>query len=544
MQLPRTIGSSTPRWLKADRRGSPAHHRVLAGVLLLCAGLAVAPPALPQTFKGLRFPPGQTTSASRAVSADGSVVAGDGGVAFAGRAFRWTNARGMENLELLPGGTYSFGAGMSGDGSVVVGYGDSAVGQRAYRWTRAGGSEILGVLPGGIQSLGSAASADGSVIVGTSGSANGYRAFRWTGAGGMEDLGTMAGGAISLGYSVSADGSVVVGDGYSPIGDVAFRWTRSGGMENLGALPGGAFSFAYAVSADGAVVVGDSDSSQGDIAYRWTRAGGMVSLGTLPGTWDYMVSNAVNGDGSVVVGASVGLDGKAFLWTSSLGLVDLNLYLPTLGIDLTGWLLTDAGGVSADGRTIVGTGTHNGVAEAWLATLYPCPDRSRCSDGTVNSFQCTTDVLFVNGSPGDANRVINIPIGSPIQVALNAAPAGPGGPGDSIARYVIWAWTSAPSGSFPLTATGHTLGCTVNPTPLHRPSGPQPFRCLHGTGLPLAVCAGVPVSASPARAPWSVARGQGFSRPLVLTLQGVLEDAGAANSTAFSVTNALTVVVQ
>jgi probable HAF family extracellular repeat protein len=539
----RPVPSTLCRWIAASS-DFLAHRRSMTGAVVLGLSLVMTPAALCQTFDGLGFPPGEATSASRALSADGSVVAGDGGDAFAGRAFRWTHAGGMENPDLLPGGTYSFGAGMSADGSVVVGYGDSPVGQRAYRWTRAGGIEVLGVLSGGVQSLGSAASADGSVVVGTSGSTNGYRAFRWTRAGGMEDLGTMTGGAISLAYSVSADGSVVVGDGYSPIGDVAFRWTRGGGMERLGALSGGAFSFAYAVSADGSVVVGDSDSPQGDIAYRWTRAGGMVSLGTLPGTWDYMVSNAVNADGSAVVGASVGLDGKAFLWTPSLGLVDLNLYLPTLGIDLSGWLLTDAGGVSADGRTIVGTGTHNGVTEAWLATLFPCPDRSRCSDGTVNSFQCTTDVLFVNGSPGDPNRIVNVAVGSPIQVALNAAPAGPGGPGDSIGRYVIWAWNGAPSGSFSLTAQGHTLGCTVNPTPLQRPSGPQPFQCLHGTGLPLAVCAGVRVSPSPARAPWSVTRGQGFSRPVVLTLQGVLEDSGAANSAGFSVTNAVTVVVQ
>jgi hypothetical protein len=63
--------------------------------------------------------------------------------------------------------------------------------------------------------------------------------------------------------------------------------------------------------------------------------------------------------------------GHAWIWTAALGLVDLNTYLPTLGIDLTGWTITDAWGVSADGRIIAGTGTHNGTDEAWIATLRP-----------------------------------------------------------------------------------------------------------------------------------------------------------------------------
>ena len=44
----------------------------------------------------------------------------------------------------------------------------------------------------------------------------------------------------------------------------------------------------------------------------------------------------------------------AFLWRQDLGLVDLNVYLSTLGVSLTGWTLMSVGSISADGLTICG----------------------------------------------------------------------------------------------------------------------------------------------------------------------------------------------
>ncbi len=41
-----------------------------------------------------------------------------------------------------------------------------------------------------------------------------------------------------------------------------------------------------------------------------------------------------------------------------------------LGLDLTGWQLDTATGISADGMTIVGHGNNpNGFTEAWIATI-------------------------------------------------------------------------------------------------------------------------------------------------------------------------------
>jgi hypothetical protein len=63
-------------------------------------------------------------------------------------------------------------------------------------------------------------------------------------------------------------------------------------------------------------------------------------------------------------------DERAFAWTQSRDMFDLRDELVALGLDLTGWTLTAATGVSADGTVIVGRGINpSGDREAWRAEL-------------------------------------------------------------------------------------------------------------------------------------------------------------------------------
>jgi hypothetical protein len=55
-----------------------------------------------------------------------------------------------------------------------------------------------------------------------------------------------------------------------------------------------------------------------------------------------------------------------------------------LGSALTGWVLNDASAISADGRTIVGTGTVSGHTEGWIARL-PEPDTD--GDGLLDDWE-------------------------------------------------------------------------------------------------------------------------------------------------------------
>jgi hypothetical protein len=188
-------------------------------------------------------------------------------------------------------------------------------------------------------------------------------------------------------HRVSDDGLVIVGESECVTGTCAFRWTSVGGMENLGVAPGHSWSGAYGVSGDGAVVVG---------------GGGDPTSGAL-----------------------------ATLWTGSLGMVDLNTYLPTLGIDLTGWRLRYAQGISPDGRTIVGDGIHNGAPEGWVAVLglacYANCDRSTGVPAlSVQDFACFLNRFaggdsYANCDGSTAAPVLNV---SDFLCFLNAFAAG------------------------------------------------------------------------------------------------------------------------
>jgi len=336
----------------------------------LVAGQARALPS----FTGLGdLAGGSFSSEATAISADGSTVVGQGTSASAVQAFRWTQAGGMENLGSLAGGTTTSSAlGTSADGSVVVGRSLSASGTQSFRWTQAGGMVGLGDLPGGpssLLSLAQGSSGDGNVLAGAGQSASDGGAYRWTQAGGMVDLGALPGESWSGATAISTDGGVIVGRS----GSEAFRWTEGGGMQGLGDLLGGSnFSYAYAVSGDGQVVAGLANSGLGTEAFRWLEGGAMVGLGDLPGGAYNSAAYATSQDGSVVVGRGnyTGSDSDAFIWDDTHGMRELKQVLIDLGLDLTGWNLQDAKGISANGQTITGFGINpSGFKEAWVATI-------------------------------------------------------------------------------------------------------------------------------------------------------------------------------
>ena len=371
--------------MRADRSASLA-----ASILLTAAGTANAQ----LEIIDLGLLPGGSTCSAFDVSADGQWVAGRANGTGGIQGVFW-NQGVLQGIGFLPETVFSEARAISADGTFITG--SSGVDNRhALRWT-AGGLEDLGVLPGGVLSEGRAISADGDVITGFSTSPAGNRAFRWSAGGGMQDLGVLPGASLSLGNAISADGLTIVGTSGTPGAPRAMRWTTATGMQDLG-LPGQA----NAVSADGAVIAGSSEDHSFRIA-----AGVVQVLQPPPGAVD---SGAVgmSDDGHTIVGfCSGGVAGRAVFWRSNLGMVDLNVYLPTIGLNLDGWSLGVAFGANADGTVIAGVGTHNGQIRAWIVRGLPdfCyPDCNADGARTVADFGCF-QTKFVAADPyADCNK--------------------------------------------------------------------------------------------------------------------------------------------
>ncbi len=148
--------------------------------------------------------------------------------------------------------------------------------------------------------------------------------------------------------------------------------------------------------------------------------------------------------------------------------------------------------------------------------------------------QTNQDVLFINGSAGAGiDRRVLVGTDQPISVELQTSEAGPDN-----ARYLVYVWLGDSSSPAIFDVAGTAFGVLVNPGPLQG-GGPQPFRCLRGTGISPAVCQSVIQPPAPARAPWTV-NNSGISNPNAkFTLQGLIEDFGSPNSVPFSATNAV-----
>ncbi|MCK6486694.1 MAG: PEP-CTERM sorting domain-containing protein [Phycisphaerae bacterium] len=357
--------------------------RLIYGLMGLAALSVSRRGSAEPVFMGLGDIPGASfASGAAAISGDGTTVVGQGLGLSGHEAFRWTLATGMVGLSDLPGGAFESAAqDVSADGSVIVGLGRSSQGFEGFRWSVSGGMVGLGDLPGGpFSSTAMGVSASGSIVAGFSDTGpSRTQAFRWTAATGMVPLGDLPGGDDdSAAYAISGNGAVICGTAAGPTGLELFRWTAESGMVGLGDLPGGEqYAACTDLSVDGGVIVGVGYSSNFE-AFRWTADTGMVGLGGLDAfvldSWAW----ATSGDGSIVVGRSrLNGNSAAFIWDAQNGMRELrSVLIDDYGLNLTGWTLHEATGISSNGRAITGTGRNaSGQTEAWLAVI---PEPGSC----------------------------------------------------------------------------------------------------------------------------------------------------------------------
>jgi probable HAF family extracellular repeat protein len=355
------------------------------------------------------------SSAALNISADGSAAVGehsaDGSTV---RAFRWANDGTVDDLGTLSTTSDTTRAlAVSGDGSVVVGSDSSDAGTEAFKWTAADGISGLGDLPGSsFFSIAHAISDDGLTIGGEGRGEEGTEATIWPTGAPLFGLGDLPGSSFrSKVFGLSSDGAIAVGQAQSADGLQAFRWTEADDMVGLGFLGGGNFSRARAISSDGLVVVGEArDSSRNILAFRWTQSSQIVSLGDLPGGLDRSIAWDVSADGATIVGgSSTDAGNAAFIWDETNGMRNLaDVLTDDFGVDMTGWILFEARGVSDDGLTIVGWGFNpDGDTSAWRVTLG---DSGGPSDDPVE--------VNLDLGGGDAPRVINLKSKGKLPVAI------------------------------------------------------------------------------------------------------------------------------
>src|SRR5262245_51552 len=346
---------------------------------VVATAITPASPADPPSFMGIGFLPNRLSSRAAALSADGQVIMGPGYDAAGETSFRWTRNNGMSALP------QNFTAlDLSADGAVVVGKGYSAEnpadGMQIARWTEAGGLELLGWLGGDNWAFGWAVSADGSTIVGTSGHCVGTPCYPWTGdpdgfwIGANGVLHRLNGFDTSHALGVSANGSAIVGVGWQSGTSEAARWNDQH-PTLLGHFPDTNYSSAMAISGDGEVVLGGPNGWWGE--WRWTAASGWAPLAS-PGDQRRIAFLNLSHDGSVAVGMRGFVpQNEAVIWDAANGIRPVaEVLVDCFGLDLSGWTLTEAVDVSADGLTITGNGLNpQGQEEAWIAHLGhgPCP---------------------------------------------------------------------------------------------------------------------------------------------------------------------------
>ncbi|WP_310531808.1 autotransporter outer membrane beta-barrel domain-containing protein [Novosphingobium sp.] len=242
-----------------------------------------------------------------------------------------------------------------------------------------------------------------------------YRAYRWTEAGGYQSLGEFAVPADDRSHftewgimarAISGNGGTIAGDtldtkyNVDPVTFVrnfdapvfenfgGFVWTEALGLQRLPDLSASKYSFVSGISRDGGTVVGASRGADGHVQAVYWRGGSVVGLGYLPGSLQPISATtgaenstfalAASSDGSFIVGRANGVTfrtDKAWRWSAATGMQDLNVFAQNAGLNLNGFVLNDAVGVSDNGQKITGNSfnTAQNLSLGYVLSIAAAP---------------------------------------------------------------------------------------------------------------------------------------------------------------------------
>jgi probable HAF family extracellular repeat protein len=193
----------------------------------------------------------------------------------------------------------------------------------------------------------------------------------WTPTGVITDLGTLPGDVNSEADGINNAGQVVGVDRTADGSSIVHGWTWSagGGMQALDP-PGGWMLDGFTGIDDSGRVAGTAmDAATGRAFAFIYGAGRWTPLGTLAGDTDSFAS-AINSVGQVVGSSGDSSGSRAFLWSPTTGMVDLNAVVA----GLSGDRLTFASSISPNGNITADTAFAKGSANhAYLLSVAAAP---------------------------------------------------------------------------------------------------------------------------------------------------------------------------
>lgn len=327
-------------------------------------------PAVGAGFHPLSLPGSQLG----ALSADGLSAAG-GVVDGASGGFHWHAGT---PPQLLAGAVSA--RAISASGRYVAGSSLDAEQREVATWWDADGiAHPLGGLPGadalaGVLSVGYGVT-DQPRVVGTATIAGrNSSAFAWTASDGMRALTTAATASGAVG--VSSDGRRVFG--WSAQADATRHAALWHGVRFHGAADiSAATDELIGANRAATILLGiASDDAGVETPYRWTPDTRTAQISATPIPAQRTRFGASSDDGRVLAGAT-GSGGQriAVIWTQGGGSVRLDAFLAAHGVAVpSGWTLTAATAVSADGRHVGGFGLKDGRFDSFVIDLPPMPD--------------------------------------------------------------------------------------------------------------------------------------------------------------------------
>lgn len=165
----------------------------------------------------------------------------------------------------------------------------------------------------------------------------------WTNKGGLVPTGWD--GSVSSTWGISPNGNAIVGLGWLTAANAhAVKWDETNGVVDLGSMVTGRSSRANAISSDGSVVVGWQDEPTG------TRSGakwidGLESFITDNNGNNVGEAGAVSADGNTIIGSA---NPNPYVWKAATGVTYITH--PNASFSFKG----GATGVSGDGTTVIG----------------------------------------------------------------------------------------------------------------------------------------------------------------------------------------------